>query len=319
MTPLVTRTLDEVARHTGLVFRDTRLTGAVEIIQAWLARHAIANPIEIGPGIAFDALLEQLVVHESYFDRDLEQLRLVDELVLARLVGTTEPIRLWSAGCANGEEPYTLAFMLASRGLLERATITATDLSAAAVTRARKGHYRPWSVRTTTDSPAMRYLVRAGTELHVPDSIKRAIRFEILNLVEDPFPANQQLIVCRNVLIYLDPPAIATVATKLANALAPDGWLFVAPSDARLDPFAPLVATVTDRGVYYRRGDAVAPIRALPPSLPPAIARVTAARLPPKPLPPPPPLSIAMRVRALADRGDHAAARKLLAQAIGAT
>ena len=145
---LVTRALDEVNRHAGLFFKDVRLTGAVETIEEWIAAHGISNPLDIGPGVAFDALLEDLVVHESYFDRDIEQLRLVDELVLAQLARTTDSIKVWSAGCASGEEPYTLAFMLAARGLLERATITATDLSRPALARARAGRYRAWAVRT---------------------------------------------------------------------------------------------------------------------------------------------------------------------------
>ena len=114
---LVTRALDEVNRHAGLFFKDVRLTGAVETIEDWIAEHGIANPVDIGPGVALDALLEDLVVHESYFDRDIEQLKLVDELVLARLARTTDSIKVWSAGCASGEEPYTLAMLLAVRAI----------------------------------------------------------------------------------------------------------------------------------------------------------------------------------------------------------
>ncbi|MEO8846938.1 MAG: CheR family methyltransferase [Kofleriaceae bacterium] len=324
----MTRVLDEVNRHAGLFFKDVRLTGAVETIEEWITEHHIASPLEIGPGVALDALLEDLVVHESYFDRDIEQLRLVDELVLSELVRTTEAIRVWSAGCASGEEPYTLAFMLAARGLLPRAIITATDLSRPALSRARAGRYRAWAVRTGATSPAMRYLVRSGDEWSVPASIKATVEFEMLNLVEDPFPTDQRLIVCRNVLIYLDAPAVAVVARKFAAALAPDGWLFVAPSDPRLDPHAALEATVTDRGVYYRRAEHAKPVappaRTRPVTSPlvikPAPPRIV--RAPSIAIPPAPKLNTQDardRARMLADRGDHEGARAVLAAAIAAT
>jgi chemotaxis protein methyltransferase CheR len=326
---LVTRALDEVNRHAGLFFKDVRLAGAVATIEEWIAEHRIVNPIDIGPGVALDALLEDLVVHESYFDRDLEQLRLVDELVLAEAARTGEPFRVWSAGCASGEEPYTLAFMLAARGMLQRANILATDLSRPALVRARAGRYRAWAVRTGANSPAMRYLVRSGDEWSVPDAIKASVEFAILNLVEDRFPTDQQLIVCRNVLIYLDGSAVATVARKFADALALDGWLFVAPSDPRLDPYAALEATVTDRGVYYRRAEHPNPIEVpsvrrartstspfvIPP--PPRIARA-----PSRAIPPAPKLhaqDARDRARLLADRGDHEGARAVLTAAIAAT
>lgn len=325
---LVTRALDEVNRHAGLFFKDVRLTGAVETIEGWLAEHRIASPIDIGPGVALDALLEDLVVHESYFDRDLEQLRLVDELVLAKLAGNEE-IRVWSAGCASGEEPYTLAFMLAARGLSERAIITATDLSRPALARARAGRYRAWAVRTGADSPAMRYLVRSGDVWDVPEAIKATVRFAPLNLVEDAFPTDQKLIVCRNVLIYLDAAAIAVVAQKLAAALAPDGWLFVAPADPRLDPHAALAATITDRGVYYRRSDRCRPAPPAAPvdrtrrptapavlSPPPRIVRAPSTTIPPAPTRDT--QHARDRARLLADRGDPDGARAVLAAAIAA-
>jgi chemotaxis protein methyltransferase CheR len=329
---LVTRALDEVSRHAGLFFKDVRLTGAVETIEDWIAEHGIEHAVDIGPGVALDALLEDLVVHESYFDRDIEQLRLVDELVLAELTRTTEAIRIWSAGCASGEEPYTVAFMLAARGLLQRATILATDLSRPALARARAGRYRAWAVRAGANSPAMRFLVQSGSEWCVPEAIKSQVAFEPLNLVEDPFPSDQRLITCRNVLIYLDQPAVAAVAQKFAAALAPDGWLFVAPSDPRLDPYAPLAATVTDRGVYYRRADQ--------PKLPlpaPLVRRPRASLPPPPPVGFVPPLRVARapstaippapkhdtraardRARVLADRGHYVEAREVLIAAIAA-
>jgi chemotaxis protein methyltransferase CheR len=136
--------------------------------------------------------------------------------------------------------------------------------------------------------------------------------------------------VCRNVLIYLTVPAIAKVATKFADALAPDGWVFMAPSDPRLDPHAPLTATVTDRGIYYRRTERVRsatvppmaagtarawarqPVRASPPPRP---AKPAAARVPP----PAVSASVSTAVHQLADHGDYVGARNLITKALVAS
>ncbi len=324
---LVTYVLETVRHRAGLVFPEGRLAGAINVITAWLDRLGIRYPNEVHQDEPLESLLEALVIHESYFDRDLEQLRFVDEVILTDLADRYDQLRVWSAGCASGEEPYSLAFMLSTRGLLDRTSVFATDLSRAALIRARAGRYRGWAVRTG-HTPALQYLQQSEHDLCVPERIKSAVRFARLNLVEDPFPTDQHLIVCRNVLIYLERAAIAGVATKLATALAAGGWLIVAPSDPRLDGLAPLECTVTDRGVHYRRRQAgqpsvsafrhppaPAPLRTPAPfeaietiatPLPRKQPAATAA------VPQPPVQRPADRVRALADRGDYVAAIRVL-------
>lgn len=330
--PLVSAVLDQVARHAGLVFSDVRLASATDTIEAWLTRHEIRTPSHITPGPQLDRLLEELVVHESYFDRDGEQLAMVDELVFAKYARSDENLRVWSAGCAGGEEPYTLAFMIARRDMLARASVLGTDLSRAALARAREGKYRSWSVRIGAQSPAMRYLETCGADLCVPDPVKRAVRFEPLNLLEDPYPVDQHLIICRNVLIYFDTPSIAVIAQRMVAAMHPEGWLFVAPSDPRLDPHAALTPIFTNRGIYYRHR-AATEARLAPAGSPPL------RRKPPQPSRPPPvlppvvvraaapvatgvPARAALagdRARQLADRGDYSGARAALASELEAS
>lgn len=307
--------LESLTRPSGLVFQDVRLASALSTVEAWRTRYGIEQA-----GDADDAsrarLLEELVVHESYFDRDLEQRDAIDRLALAELASRHDHLRLWSAGCAAGEETYSLAFLCAGRGLLSRAEILGTDLSRPALARARAGRYRAWSVRLGSMSPALRFLEHDGAEYRVPDEVRRVVRFEQLDLVQDKFPTEQHLITCRNVLIYFDRTAIATVARKLADALADDGWLFVAPSDPRLDEHAPLAATITDRGVHYRKAamrtrprpitGAPAP-RVRAPSVAP-IARPAVVAVPRE--------APATAIRALADRGATEAAREALAAAL---
>lgn len=324
--PFARLVLEQVARVAGLRFDDGRLSTALAVVAEWIESNRISR-LEDVDARAREQLLELLVVHESYFDRDLDQLEIIGRIALTELDHSHSHIRLWSAGCAGGEEAYSLAFMCVARGMLRRVSVLGTDLSAPALHRAAAGRYRNWSVRLGASTPAMRFLVQEGTEYVVPETIRRAVRFEQLNLVEDEFPPDQHVITCRNVLIYLSPAAVATVAAKLANALASDGWLFVAPSDPRLDDYADLVPFITDKGVHYRRRSGSArPVAApivRPFSPPQSVSTTKTTRGAPKSrqattTQPVRPIVDADTVRFLADRGLYEEARQALRQALHA-
>jgi len=324
---LVDRALELVAVHAGLVFSPDRHTSAVAAIRELIAHTHLASADELDDPARLAVLLDMLVVHESYFDRDPEQLEYLDTVVLPDLARHGERLRVWSAGCAAGEEAYTLAFLLADRGL--EATILGTDLSRRALARARTGTYRPWAVRNIR-SASLRHLDKLDDGWQVPDRFLGAVRFARHNLIEDPYPEGQHLILCRNVLIYMRPAAVAVIAHKLASALAPGGWLLVGPSDPRLDEVAPLTATITERGVAYRRRTEVAPVASTPAPIAPIARPGRTAR--PAPAAPPAParpatapdvaitnksdLAIADAVRRLADRGKEREAMQLLAPAL---
>lgn len=308
---LVTRALEVASRQAGLAVGAIRAATTTATAAAWLERHQIHEARAIVPGRELDELLEALVVHESYFDRDLDQLNFIDEVILPQIAERHALMRMWSAGCATGEEPYSLAFMLARRGVLDRSIVLGTDLSRPALDRAREGRYSAWSLRTGAETPALRFLERCGADHCVPARIKNAVRFERLNLVSDDVPKDQHLVMCRNVLIYLEPQAIAAVAVQLAASLAPDGWLVVAPSDPRLDDHAPLELEVTERCLFYRLRSAP---RARTPAARPRIATPPPqVRLPQPTRPAPVPAVVAApTVRQLADRGDYQEALSLL-------
>ncbi|MEO7092015.1 MAG: CheR family methyltransferase, partial [Polyangiales bacterium] len=142
----VAAVLAMIAERSGLVFPDHRRTTAGATIAEFLAERDLRGVHDLATSGHLPALLERLVVHESFFDRDLDQMTFVDDVVLPELGQSSDvPLRVWSAGCAGGEEAYTLAFMLAKRGLFDRAAVLGTDLSEAALDRARRGRYRAWS------------------------------------------------------------------------------------------------------------------------------------------------------------------------------
>lgn len=185
-----------------------------------------------------DQLIDTLVVGETYFFRELAAPRVVVERVVPRLVALGRRPRIWSAACATGEEPLTLAMLLARAGLLEKVEIVASDISLRALERARSGQFRLRSMRAIpSDFPVDRWLREDGDRVVVERSLVEAVQWRRLNLIDDRSVrelGSFDVIFCRNVLIYFDDRTAAGVAQRLAHALAPGGLLFVGVSESLL-------------------------------------------------------------------------------------
>lgn len=182
------------------------------------------------PAIA--ALIEHTVVGESYFYRHPEQLAALQR----HLFGSPESLRIWSAGCASGEEPYSVAMALLESGRAPgRDRILATDLSERALDRARTGGFGPWSLRRLPPELLARYLVEDGGEARIVPEVRALVEFERHNLARDPAPPGPfDLVLCRNVLIYFDPTVAAEVLYRLAAAVVPGGFLVLGPVELPL-------------------------------------------------------------------------------------
>ncbi|WP_438000995.1 protein-glutamate O-methyltransferase CheR [Sorangium sp. So ce185] len=186
-----------------------------------------------------DALIDVLVVGETYFFRELAQLEVaVAELVAPRVAAGERP-RIWSAACSTGEEPFTIAMLLAERGLLGGVDLVASDISARALSRARAGVYGPRSIRSNAPPPpfATRWLEVTPDRVVVSAELKQAIDWRRINLLEasDVTSLGQfDVIVCRNVLIYFHDNTARWVVANLSGALASGGALLVGISESLL-------------------------------------------------------------------------------------
>jgi chemotaxis protein methyltransferase CheR len=258
----------EVARlvgsRTGLVFPPTRHESVELGIRQAMARVGVADPDHYRELLAADAsalddLVVELTVGETYFFREPGQFEFIRREILPELRRAGRGIRAWSAGCASGEEAYSLAILLADAGLAERSHVLATDISRAALAKARRAVYGEWSLRGEGAVVARRHLTPEGSRYRLGDAIRRRVAFEHLNLTLDTYPSfvtgtwGMDLILCRNVLIYLDPAAVGHVARRLFEALADGGWLITASSDPPLAELAPLETVLAAEGVFYRR------------------------------------------------------------------
>lgn len=203
------------------------------------------------------ALVEALCVHETYFFRELPPLVQLVDGHLREVIAKRGRARVWSAACATGEEPLTLAMLLADRGMLDKVQIIASDVSETVVERAREGRYGRRALRDGHPIDiAARYLERTGTGVQVAPDIRDAVTFANVNLIDPdavtrlgPFDA----ILCRNVLIYFRDEVAVRVVDQLGRALAPGGLLVVGVSESLLRFGTALVCEEHGGWFFYRR------------------------------------------------------------------
>lgn len=258
------RTIDGACRHFGY-------PSPAHYLEA-LRRGPQSSP-------ELDHLIAGITVAESYFFRDRAQHDFLRDRWLPRVIAAKRrsgdtTLRIWSAGCARGEEAYTLAMILQENLPAEtewNISIFGTDICTQALTQAIRGHFRPWSLRGLPPALLEKYFVADRDAFRIDAVLRRLVRFHPLNLATDLFPSDLtqihdfDLIVCRNVFIYLSRDVIAAITAKFAACLAPDGILLLGASDPIETGGAPLTLDRDGEIHVLRRHDstqAAVPTRA---------------------------------------------------------
>lgn len=203
------------------------------------------------------ALTDALVVGETYFFREYPPLRVLVDDFLAPWCKAGRRPRVWSAACATGEEPLTLAMMLADLGLLDAVDIVATDISQRALQRARAGRYGQRALRNVPEPHlAARYLAPTDKGYAVDPALPAHISWSRANLVEPASVAALGVfdaVLCRNVLIYFSDQTVRAVIERLAGALAPGGVLLVGVAESLLRFGTALVGEERGGAFLYRK------------------------------------------------------------------
>jgi chemotaxis protein methyltransferase CheR len=184
-----------------------------------------------------DSLIEALVVGETYLFRELAPLEAAVDDLIGPLVEAGRRPRVWCAACATGEEPHTLALLLAARGLLSAVDIVASDINAAALSRARSSRFSRRAVRADVPAFAASRLRVEEREVTIDPGLTQRIDWRRINLMDDAAVADLgtfDVIFCRNVLIYFSDETARQVIERLGARLAPDGALFVGISESLL-------------------------------------------------------------------------------------
>ena len=246
----------ELGRAIVRTLERTGLTGPAALYQHLRAPDARVD---------LEAFVAELTIGETYFFRHHAQFAALEEKILPEIIerrSGERRLRLWSAACASGEEPYSLA-MLLDRMLPDRArwnvSILATDINRRSLEKAHRGVYGQWSFRTKGLEHDVRYFTRAKDRYKISQHIRDMVTFTYLNLVEDAYPSlatdtqAMDLIVCRNVLIYFGPDAANLVVDRLFDSLSDGGWFVPGPADAPTPAFRKLEAHSMPRAIVYRK------------------------------------------------------------------
>ncbi len=217
------------------------------------------------PGPAWDAILTQLTIGETYFFRNGPQFDALRQRMLPDIMerrSSIRSMRIWSAGCATGEEPYSLAIttadLLADRDPWQ-ISILATDINPSFLARAREALYGEWSFRETSAAQRARYWTQEGNRWRLNQEIRRMVTFARLNLAEPCYPSlfngtsALDIIICRNVTIYFDEATTRQVAERFYAALAPGGWLIVGHAEPQASIYHQFEVHNFPSTVIYRK------------------------------------------------------------------
>lgn len=178
-----------------------------------------------------DRFLNHLTINVSEFYRNPNQWEILQERVLPEILRLNPRPKTWSAGCAAGEEPYTLAMLLREAVADPLPRILATDIDQRALSRAQAGVFQERSLEHLPPYFVKKYFQRVGDTYQIVDDLKKMIIFKKHNLLRDPFDHNFDLILCRNVMIYFTGEARETLYRRFRAALKPGGVLFTGSTE----------------------------------------------------------------------------------------
>jgi chemotaxis protein methyltransferase CheR len=261
-----------VERRLGLHFDDVKLASLADVLRLRLeaTRCAGYDAYEARffqePGRETRALAEQLTIGETYFFRYGDHFRALGDVVLpesSRERHGGRRLHVLSAGCASGEEAYSLA-ILASEHLVDRSgcdlRIEGVDVNPAAIERARRARYSAWSLRETPPDVRARWFRSDGRDFELDDTIRASVSFAERNLVDDDpsfwRPGAWDVVFCRNVLMYFGPETMRAVVARIHRSLAPGGFLFLGHAETLRGTSQDFHLLHTHDTFYYRRREA---------------------------------------------------------------
>ncbi len=273
-----------LTQYTGLTLTDTdqdkarkflhnrlaelKLTGMPSYLHRLAANNLLADQ-------EWQVIVQALTVPESFFLRDKGQMHVLQHHILPELIQRNRPhrqLRIWSAGCSTGEEPYSLALLI--QKLLPdwhdwEVLILGSDINDKVLAKARAGLYSRWSLRDAGPEVLAYFQPAAQGLLSLDATIREKVSFRRVNLLQTPFPDleinKMDLIVCRNVFIYFDQAAITTVLEKFVQTLKPEGFLLTGHGELYQQPLQGLQTRLYLESVVYQR--TIQPLTVTPPPL----------------------------------------------------
>ncbi len=214
------------------------------------------------PGLS-QMVVEALLNNETYFFRDRAPFDLLQRYALPELAqrrAKAKRLRIWSAGCSTGQEVYSLAMLFAEEADKWRGwtiDILGTDVSTACIDRARGGAYTQFEVqRGLGINQTIKWFEECPDGWRAVEELRRPVRFQVHNILESaPHPGGFDIVLCRNVLLYLSPEKKTLSFERIASAMAEDGWLMLGAGETVIGQTSKLGADINARGLYRLTGD----------------------------------------------------------------
>jgi chemotaxis protein methyltransferase CheR len=252
-----------MSRRSGVALQRSKTLMIADRLEGVVRRfgfrtiEAMLAELRFGPEQLVAAVVEALLIADTAFFRDPALFEHVRQNLLPALVKAKEGerrLRIWCAGASTGQEPYSLAMILNEENLARdgwHVELIATDLSTAALTRAREGLFsRHEMERGLSPQMLVKFFVQQRDSWRIEERIRRMVSFRAFNLLDDfGWLGTLDAIFCRNVLIYFDARTKASVLAKLSEALAPHGCLILGASES-LTPATDLLRSDASRIVY---------------------------------------------------------------------
>lgn len=180
----------------------------------------------------FEEFVNYLTINVSEFYRNPDQWQIMDREIIPELIRKFgKNLKIWSAACSTGDEPYSLVMAFSRHLPLNQIKIFATDLDKQVIAKAKTGLYVEKSIASVPDDLKKKYFTKIGPSYQISNEIKARVEFKEHNLLKDTYPTDCHLIVCRNVLIYFTEEAKDEVFRKFQRCLKPGGFLFIGSTE----------------------------------------------------------------------------------------
>lgn len=265
----------QIAHRTGIALQDHQLPNLRDTVRKGCERFGYRDcaqylhALQTSSGLTaqLEYLIAGITVGESYFFRDSEQIELLrtsllPEMIAAKRANGDLSLRVWSAGCSEGQEIYSIALML--QQLIPdlakwRIHLLGTDINNEVVSKAMRGRYSEWSFRATPAALRERWFTPVGNEYEIHPQIRHMVRFAYLNLTVDVYPCilgetnAMDLILCRNVFIYLERQVVQRCMVQYADCLVDQGVLMLGASDPTEYLHTGLVWEQTGKAAFFRK------------------------------------------------------------------
>ncbi len=184
----------------------------------------------------FEQFVNFLTINVSEFYRNPDQWNLMDKEIIPYLIQKNgKNLKVWSAACSTGDEPYSLVMALSRHVPLSNIKIIATDIDKQVLAHAQMGLYNEKSIAAVPEDLKKKYFTKVGNSYQISDEIKKCVQFKEHNLLKDPYPSDCNLIVCRNVVIYFTDEAKDEIYRKFYQSLKKTGVLFIGSTEQIMD------------------------------------------------------------------------------------